>query len=229
MADSKDTDDTDELDLALDEIQDKVGAFTINKNEDLSDQNCNSKWTAEQKQNMKVCYKYGLDVIAFVQKCWVQGPTKEKFPESPVISFVNSSRKTNEKDKVLVVKKQTKKRKSDVSVNDMSATEFDIYLKSKLFEQNDNLLYNFSEMNSRKDIEGVVIILKENVKYFNSVDSSSLIKHIEFGKHLIVAKDLFSREKKKYKLKQSWEKWIVEIVQICTIICEATQGGCHIV
>ena len=55
---------------------------------------------------MKVCYKYGLDVIAFVKKCGSKGPTNEKFPESPVISFVDSLRKTNEEDKVSVVKKQ---------------------------------------------------------------------------------------------------------------------------
>ena len=164
---------------------------------------------------MKRCYKYGLDVLASVQKCWVQDPTREKFPESPEISFVDSSKNKNEEDKEPVVKKQTKKRKSDISVNNMSATEFDIYLKSKLFEQHDNLLYNFSKMNSTNDIKRVVIILKENVKYFNSVDSSSLIKHIEFGKYLIIAKDQFSREKKKNKLQQSWEKWIVEKVQIC--------------
>ena len=54
---------------------------------------------------MKVCHRYGLDMIALVQKCWAQGPTKEKFPESPVISFVNISRKKNEKNKVKVVKK----------------------------------------------------------------------------------------------------------------------------
>ena len=213
MAGSKDDDD---LDSVLNEIQDKVVAFTINKNGDLSDQNCSSKWTAEQRENMKVCHKYGLDVIDFVQKCWSQGPTKEKFPESPVISFVDSLRKTNEKDKVSVtfVKKQTKKTKRVVSVNNMSATEFDLYLKSKLFEQNDNFSGKFSKMNSTNDMKEVVILLKENVRYFNSVDASSLIKHIEFGRYLIVAKDLFRKEKKNFKLKQSWEKWIVEKIQI---------------
>ena len=53
----------------------------------------------------------------------------------------------------------------------------------KLFEQNDNLLDNFSKVNTTNDMKGVVILLKENVKYFNSVDASSLIKHIESGKY----------------------------------------------
>ena len=86
-------------------------AFNINKNVDLSDQNCSLKWIAEQRENMKVCYKYGLDVIAFVQKCGSKGPTNEKFPESPVISFVNSLRETNEEDKVSVVKKKQRREK----------------------------------------------------------------------------------------------------------------------
>ena len=95
----------------------------------------------------------------------------------------------------------------------MNNEDFNNFLKSKLYDKNINLNDNPPQMET-KDINDVAIFLKEEVKYLNTVEVKSLNKHVEFGKDLTVAKQLFRTEKKKNKLNISWQKWIVDNVHI---------------
>lgn len=173
-------------------------------------------WSENQKSEMMKYINYCTDQIAYINRCWQHGPSKDAFPIAPEVDIVKMLKKESKRKSVKnkrLSEKVAAKKLILKSPSVMDDVEFNNYLQAKLCSDGVDSDKMEREMNT-DDIEAMGIFLKDKMLEIEKSNETNLKAHIDLGGYLNIAKSRFDHEKRANKIKLTWAKWIEENANI---------------
>ena len=181
-------------------------------NEDYTEQHDAgfSGWSEQQLNDFKVLKKFLSDALIVVDETERCGYSDKPYPKMPRITLEDITGTSRGKKRLSISNKQ-KCKKTKIDWKNMSAIDFNGYLKTLLLQP--------SDVNREKIIQQPAVMPTDNVdemgeflkqSYNNMIDQETVLmsKQLQLGKDLLVARVRFSQFKIESKSKTTWIQWL---------------------